>query len=71
LTRLLKYGRWVSIGTRLANIEPPVGRRRSPSPWRSSWTEFKFPCLQVEPVDIFVNKMSRKISEECGARDEV
>jgi streptogramin lyase len=69
LTRLLKYGTWVGTGIRLVNIEPPVGRRRSP--WRSSWTEFKIPRLRVEPVDIFVNKMSRKVSEECGPRNEL
>jgi hypothetical protein len=63
------YGTWVSMGTRLVNIEPPVRRRRSP--WRSSWTEFKFPCLQVEPVDIFINKNSRKVSEECGPRNKL
>jgi len=59
----------MSMGARLVNIEPPVGRRRSP--WRSSWTEFEFPCLQVEPVDIFVNKMPRKVFEECGLRNKL
>jgi hypothetical protein len=66
---LLKYGTWVSMGTRLVNIEPPVGRRRSP--WRSGWTEFKFTCAQVEPVGIFIDKVFREITGECGPRDEL
>jgi hypothetical protein len=69
LTRLPKYGTWVSVGIRLVNIEPPVGRGRSP--WRSDWTEFKFTCVQVEPVGIFVDEVFRKITGECGPRDEL
>ena len=67
LIKLLKLG--PRVGTRFGYVEPPVIPFRSP--WIFSWTEFEFPCLQVEPVDIFVNKMSRKVSKECGPRNEL
>ena len=66
---LLKYGTWASMGTRLVNIKPPVGKRRSP--WRSNWTEFEFACVQVEPVGIFFDKVFREITRECGPRNEL
>jgi hypothetical protein len=69
LTGLLKYGTWVSTETWLVNIEPPVGRRRSP--WRSDWTEFKFARVQVEPVRIFINKVFGKITGKSGPWDEL
>ena len=69
MTRLLEYGTWVSMSTGLVNIESPVGR--CGRPWRSSWTKFEFACVQVEPVGIFLNKVSRKITGECGARNEL
>lgn len=58
---------WVGLSSGYA--EPPV--MRFLTPWRSSWAEFEFPCLQVEPVDIIVDKMSGKVSEECGPRNEL
>jgi len=69
LTKPLKYGTWVSMGTRFVNIEPPVGRRRSP--WGPDWTEFKFTCVQIEPVGIFIDKVFREITGECGPGNEL
>jgi len=52
----------------LLNIEPPVRRFRCPR--GCSWTEFKLACGGVEPVNIVIDKMSRKIANEYGPRNE-
>ena len=51
------------------NIEPPVRRFRCPRGY--SRTEFDLACGGVEPVDIVINKMSRKIAIEYGPRNEL
>jgi len=57
------------VNTSFVYVEPPVRSIRHP--WRFSWTEFEFPGLQVEPVDIFIDKMFRKIAEEFGTWNEL
>jgi len=57
------------VNTSFVYVEPPV--RNIWRPRRFSWTEFQFPRLQVEPVDIFIDKMFRKIAEEFGTWNEL
>ena len=45
--------------TELLQAEVPVGRARRP--WGTNWTEFELASAQVEPMDVIVNKMLRKI----------
>ena len=67
MARLLECHTWASTG--LVDVQPPV--RRSRRPWRSSWTEFEFTRVRVQPVRVFVNKMPRKIAKKLGPWDEL
>ena len=50
------------MDARFVDIEPPV--RRSRSPLKSSWTELKFARIQIEPVGVFIDEISREIARE-------
>jgi hypothetical protein len=57
------------VNTGFMNIEPPV--RRARCPWKSSWTKFEFTRVTVEPVSVFINKMSGEVAEKFGPWDEL
>ena len=67
MARLLEICTWANVV--FVNVEPPV--RRSRHPWKFSWTEFKFASVEVEPVDVLINKLSRKIAKEFRSRNEL
>jgi len=54
---------------RVLQIEPPV--RGSRCPRESSRTELELASLQVKPMDIFMDKMSRKIVDKFDPWNEL
>jgi hypothetical protein len=76
LTRLLEQSIMFStkvlfplLTARYFQVEPPV--RGSRCPRKSSRTELELAGAQVKPMDVFINKMSRKISDEYGPWNEL
>ena len=67
MTRLLKCCTWLSTG--IVNAENPVRRFRRP--WISCRTEFEFARVRVKPVNVFVNKLARKIATKPRPWDEL
>jgi hypothetical protein len=57
------------VSAALVDVEPPV--RRSGRPRKSSWTEFEFVRVDIEPMGVFINKVSREIAEKPGPWDEL
>ena len=57
------------LTARLLEVEPPV--RGSRRPRESSGTELELASAQVKPMDVFMDKMSRKIFDEYGPRNEL
>ena len=49
---------------RFLQVEPPV--RGSRRPRESSRAELEHASAQVKPMDVFINEMSRKLSDEYG-----
>ena len=76
MTRLLEKSTTFStkalfllLTARFLQVEPPV--RGSRRPRESSRTELELASAQVKPMDVFINKMSRKIFDEYGPWNEL